>query len=208
MLSLADLADQAAELCRQTITHVSEPAQVLDWIRFLDAPASGAPALMDNGSRSNTPQQQQSLYGPHTATLRQTLMHHLTHVLPVSMCAFATKHSQSSSATGGSPVVPSQASSAASQEAQQQLSAIYSLLPFNLFKVIVESPQFPPGDMERVSHSGWCFEGNCPDRLLFRAPTVCVCQTLHHRAKESARSHGGVRVRSAGVRQHGGSRQG
>lgn len=52
------------------------------------------------------------------------------------------------SALNGSPSTPIPSSSLA--QAQQALISIYAVLPFAIFKHVIESADFPPADQERV----------------------------------------------------------
>lgn len=131
---ILDLSDQAVELCRQALTDISDPADVVDWIRFIEATAP------------SNDESQPWRYGRYAVYLRQTLMHHLAYVLPRSLSAFATN----TQTPNAGIIAPSQSPSTASSEGQQKLVAIFALLPFSVFKAIIENSQFPPGDMERV----------------------------------------------------------
>lgn len=95
-------------------------------------------------------------------------MRHLAQTMPRDLKAFAS----GSTASGSRPQTPtpdgasqSQTAAAAaagggggggSVEGQQKLMQTYAHLPLPVFKSIIESPLFPPSDMERVriqSHS-------------------------------------------------------
>lgn len=134
-LQHADLAVKASALCSHALAHSSgEPQDVLDWLHFAESHASDE--------------------------LKSELMRHLANTLPLSLKAFA-----SSAASGSRPQTPDGSGGGAASaqkiggsaggtvEGQQKLIATYAHLPLPVFKSIIESPLFPPSDMERVRNT-------------------------------------------------------
>lgn len=80
-------------------------------------------------------------------------MHYLTSTLPTLLAAFGSSQSSppaQPAVNGGMNYTASSAGSSSSTNGQQALIQVYAVLPFGVFKSVIESADFPPGDMERV----------------------------------------------------------
>ena len=151
-----DLAQLALEMCRDIVSSLSDPNTISEWLAFAHTPSVdySEPTTPTSSAPSSTPTFQ---YGAASQTLRSDLMHHITSTLPIQLSAFSTS-ALPPMVLGAQPNLLAQASSSgtASPQGQAHLTSIYALLPFQLFKSIIESASFPPGDMERFSFAKKC----------------------------------------------------
>lgn len=148
---LLDLAQMAFDLCRTLMYNLTNPTEIADWFTFLETTSSTPHQLYSPPSpTSDAPQ---LLYGPAAYHLRHQLMHYLTQSLPTLLAAFGSSQGSppvQPAANGGMNYTASSSTPSSSTNGQQALIQVYAVLPFNVFKSVIESAEFPPGDMERV----------------------------------------------------------
>jgi len=124
-----DLCMASYEICRDTIS--TETIQ--EWLHLLDDHSSpptstpGTPVAEVAGGPA-------VILGPYGKRLREDVFSFLVVTLPVSLQAFPSP-SQRTAAVGG----------AMAESGLEALLRIYAMLPFDVFKLAVESPAFPVG---------------------------------------------------------------
>ncbi|KAI0303489.1 hypothetical protein B0F90DRAFT_1378437 [Multifurca ochricompacta] len=122
-----DLCNYAYEACREAINL----STIASWLAFVDA----TPHSDDTASPGPSPIPT-SAFGSYTLRLRESVLHFLMIILPaeLDLCRDSLASSRSNSAS------PSPASSG-----RDTLLQIFSQVPFDAFKAIVESPAFQIG---------------------------------------------------------------
>jgi hypothetical protein len=144
-------------MCRSIVSSLTDPASIAEWFHFLQTPSS-AYSAPPTPTTSTSQSGSSFLYGPAAHALRDLLFHHIASTLPVQLAAFSSS-ALPPHAAGAQPNLLAQAHASgpgASASGQAHLVQIYALLPFSLFKAVMESADFPPGDMERFSFAKKC----------------------------------------------------
>ncbi|KAG9019599.1 hypothetical protein FRB90_000063 [Tulasnella sp. 427] len=130
-----DLCARAYEACKEHIT----PETINEWIQFLDVPPSPSPSnpstpigMSPVATSPITPSLElfgpTAILGPYARRLCDDLLTFITATLPKTLQAF-----------------PAKPSTADSESGHDALLRIYSTLPFHIFKLAVESSNFPVG---------------------------------------------------------------
>ncbi|KAI0086624.1 hypothetical protein BDY19DRAFT_894521, partial [Irpex rosettiformis] len=142
---MQDLCGYAYELCRQSI-NAENIAEWLEFVEPIPAPSDGTstpiePHPMPSPNRT-------TVFGPYAQRLREDVLHFLVVRLPslLNINAFS------------SPVTP-HAENGSTDTGRDTLLDIYSRVPFELFKTVVESPTFQIGsDQARFKFAKDCIE--------------------------------------------------
>jgi len=147
----------AFELCRTLIYNLTNPAEIADWFTFLEATTSSSnkSTFSQPSSPSSLTNEAPLVYGPAAYHLRHLLLQYITQTLPTLLAAFGSSPLNANvqpAVNGGMNYSASGSlqNASTSSTGQQALIQVYAVLSFSVFKNVIESADFPPGDMERV----------------------------------------------------------
>ena len=131
-----ELCNYAFEICRQSIS----VDNISEWLEFVEA----IPTPSDGSSTPIEPQHlapsRTAVFGPYADRLKNDIFHFLVVTLPNLLNINGLS----------SPVTP-QGDSQPSDAGRDTLLQVFSRVPFDLFKAVVESPTFQIGQCLVVS---------------------------------------------------------